>query len=174
MRLWLKNPLAIYTGTNSDAGAGLVIEGDRISELVASGQSPQQPVDQVFDASSLVLTPGLINAHHHFYQTLTRAFPAALNKSLFPWLRQLYPLWAGLDEACVALSTRLAVAELMLSGCTTVCDHHYLFNQNIAAAIDIQIEECMKLGARAVLTRGSMSLGQREGGLPPDSVSVIV
>lgn len=112
----------------------------------------------------------MINCHHHFYQTPTRAFPAALNKALFPWLAELYPVWAGLDEDSIALSTELALVELMLSGCTTASDHHYLFTDTIASACDIQVEVAKRLGARVVLTRGSMSLGKFAGGLPPDSV----
>ena len=170
MVTWIKNPLSVWTGNNTDAGGGLLIDGHIIIELVATGCAPIIAYDAVFDASELVIIPGLINCHHHFYQTLTRAFPAALNKELFDWLKQLYPVWAGLDEEAIALSTRLSVCELMLSGCTTVSDHHYLFNADITTAIDIQIHECEKLGARAILTRGSMSLGQSAGGLPPDHV----
>lgn len=167
---WIKNPLAIWTGNEYDARGGVVMQDGNILELVPKNAVPNLQYKHIFDASGLVLTPGLVNCHHHFYQTLTRAFPSALNKKLFPWLQQLYPVWAGLDEDCVRLSTRLALTELMLSGCSLASDHHYLFNADIGEAVDIQIEECEALGMRAVLTRGSMSLGQSKGGLPPDSV----
>ena len=170
LKTWLKNPLAVWTGTDCDASNGIVVDGARIAELVAAGNEPLCDVDQTFDASNLVVIPGLINCHHHFYQTLTRAYPAALNKKLFDWLVSLYPVWAGLEDEGIALSTELALAELMLSGCTTAADHHYLFTDRIRDAVDIQVESVRKMGARVILTRGSMSLGEKDGGLPPDSV----
>ena len=170
MRTWIKNPLAVWTGNDIGAGGGIVIADSTIAEVLASDDSPAGEVDAEFDASNLVIVPGLINCHHHFCQTLTRAFPAALNKELFPWLIELYPVWAGLDEDSIASSTELALAELMLSGCTTASDHHYLFTDQIATAIDIQVSVAKRLGARVMLTRGSMSLGKSEGGLPPDNV----
>ena len=118
----------------------------------------------------MVLLPGLINCHHHFYQTLTRALPTAQNKELFEWLKALYPIWAGIDEEGIYLSTELALAELMLSGCTTASDHHYLFSKHTGNAIDVQSQAASEMGARVILTRGSMSLGKSDGGLPPDSV----
>lgn len=139
-------------------------------EIVAAGCQPTNKADREFDASGLVILPGLINCHHHFYQTLTRAFPEALNKQLFNWLVSLYPVWAELTEDSIALSTELALAELMLSGCTTASDHHYLFTDQISNAIDVQVETVRRMGARVVLTRGSMSLGEKDGGLPPDKV----
>lgn len=170
MAVWIKNPLRVWTGNDLPAGGGIVVDGETITELVPAGARPETAYDDIFDASDLVLLPGLVNCHHHFYQTLTRAFPAALNKALFPWLRSLYPVWAGLDEKAIELSTQLAVAELMLSGCTLVSDHHYLFNSKLSMAIDLQMDACERAGIRAVLTRGSMSLGESSGGLPPDSV----
>ena len=170
MATWIKNPLKVWTGHDGDASGGIVVKGSKIVELIKSGHLPTVDYDSTIDASNLVLTPGLINCHHHFYQTLTRAFPSALNKELFPWLKSLYPVWAGLEEESIALSTRLALAELMLSGCSLASDHHYLFNRDIGSAIDIQAREAMELGIRVVLTRGSMSLGASQGGLPPDSV----
>lgn len=167
-RIWIKNPLAILAEEN--AGGGLVIEQDRIVELVPGGKEPSLPCAQVFDASEHVVTPGLVNCHHHFYQTLTRALPAALNQELFPWLQSLYPVWAGLTPEMISLSSRLALAELMLSGCTTASDHHYLFPRGLEQAIDQQVEAAQQLGIRVVLTRGSMSLGQADGGLPPQTV----
>jgi 8-oxoguanine deaminase len=147
-----------------------MVDGDRISEIVAAGSEPSKKPDRVFDATGLVIIPGLINTHHHFCQTLTRAYPGALNKELFDWLVSLYPVWAGLAEESIALSTELALAELLLSGCSTASDHHYLFTDQISNAIDIQVEVAGKMGARVILTRGSMSLGEKQGGLPPDAV----
>lgn len=168
-RLWIKNPLAIYTGTDRDASGGLVIEGNRIVECLAAGQHPTTPCNRTFDAGEHVVLPGLINTHHHFYQTLTRAYPDALNKELFPWLKSLYGVWAHLDPEMHGLATRLALTELLLSGCTTAADHHYLFPAGMEEAVDVQVEQARSVGMRVMLTRGSMSLGEKDGGLPPQS-----
>lgn len=165
--IWIKNPLAIFTANDQDASNGLVVQGNKIIELVAKGQEPFTDYTEVFDASELVITPGLINVHHHFYQTLTRAFPPSLNKRLFPWLKTLYPVWAGLESEQLAISSTIAMSELMLSGCTTASDHHYVFTEGLEDAIDIQFEAAKALGMRVHLTRGSMSLGEDQGGLPP-------
>jgi 8-oxoguanine deaminase len=167
LHCWIKNPLAVYTGTDQCAANGVVVCGSRITGLVAAGTAPAH-YDTCVDASGLVLTPGLINTHHHFFQTLTRALPAALNKELFPWLLSLYRVWVNLDEAMLAAASRLAMAELLLSGCTTAADHHYLFPPGLEHAIDIQAAAAADMGLRAVLTRGSMSLSEKDGGLPPD------
>ena len=165
MRLWIKNPLAILA---QGAEGGVVIEGSIIVELVARGVKPKH--DQVFDASAHVLLPGLINTHHHFYQTLTRAHPSAINKELFDWLKALYPVWAKLHPEAHRIATRLALTELMMSGVTTTSDHHYVFPAGLDNAMDIQVDEARKLGMRMTVTRGSMNLSQKDGGLPPDSV----
>ena len=167
MRLHLKNPLAILA---QGAEGGIVIEQGRIVELLASGQTPSRPVDQTFDASRHVVLPGLINTHHHFYQTLTRAHPSAINKELFPWLKALYPIWGRLDPDSFRISVRMALIELLLSGCTTAADHHYLFPSGLDEAIDIEVDEARKLGIRMTVTRGSMNLSEKDGGLPPDHV----
>ncbi|MGR5062430.1 8-oxoguanine deaminase [Photobacterium sp. DNB22_13_2] len=170
---WIKNPLAIFTANQQDnhtgqnIKGGIVIEGNRILETVVLGERPSVPIDITVDASQHVVTPGLINAHHHFYQTLTRAYPSALNKELFHWLKSLYPVWAGLDEEMMQVATELALVEMMMSGCTTASDHHYLLPNGLEHAIDIQVEAAQQLGIRAILTRGSMSLGEDQGGLPP-------
>lgn len=166
-RLWIKNPRAVFTANSQDASAGVVIEGAVIRELIPAGGEPSLPCDAVFDARDLVLLPGLINTHHHFYQTLTRAWAPVVNVPLFPWLKQLYPIWARLDAEALALASKVAMAELLLSGCTTTTDHHYLFPQGMEEAIDVQVDVVGELGMRAVLTRGSMSLGEDDGGLPP-------
>lgn len=166
-KIWIKQPLAIYA---TNAENGLVVQDDKIIELVPKGATPLNLIDEVFDASQLVVTPGLINTHHHFYQTLTRAYPTALNKELFPWLLSLYDVWENLDEQMIYHSTKLALSELLLSGCTTASDHHYVFPKRLENAIDIQVQVAKELGIRTVFTRGSMSLGRDDGGLPPQSV----
>ena len=165
--VWIKSPMAIFA---ENAEEGIVVQGEKILELVARGQKPKNQIDEVYDAGDSVLLPGLINTHHHFYQTLTRAYPEALNKELFPWLKSLYKVWANIQPEMIAVSTEIALSELLLSGCTTASDHHYLFPSQLENAIDIQVEEAKKLGIRVVLTRGSMSLGEDDGGLPPQSV----
>ena len=129
--IWIKNPLAIFSPVE-DAGGGLVVRESKIIELVSAASTPQQHFDEIFDASEHVVLPGLINTHHHFYQTLTRAFSEAINKPLFPWLMALYPVWARLTPEHIQISSRLAMVELMLSGCTTVADHHYVFPKGSA------------------------------------------
>ena len=168
MKTWIKNPAATWTGNQTSAENGIIIEGNVITELV-NGE-PESPVDEIYDAEKCVLLPGLVNCHHHFYQTLTRALPGALNKELFDWLVSLYPIWANLDEEAIRTATTTAVCELLLSGCTTTTDHHYVFSDQTTNAIDIQAEVTERLGIRAILTRGSMSLGKSDGGLPPDQV----
>lgn len=167
---WIKHPHACWTGNNIDATNGLVIDGDTIIELVPKGCEPIADYTQVIDARDHVLLPGLINCHHHFYQTLTRALPGALNKELFPWLKALYPVWANLNDDAIYASTQLALSELLLSGCTTAADHHYVFSSIMPHAIDAQVNAAATIGNRVTLTRGSMSLGESKGGLPPDSV----
>jgi 8-oxoguanine deaminase len=167
MKTWLKNPLSILA---ENAGGGILLEGTCIIELVPAGKEPSSEYDSVFDAGRHVIIPGLINLHHHFYQTLTRVYPQALNKELFPWLKTLYPIWSGLTPEALRISTRLALAELLLSGCTTASDQHYVFTEGLEDAIDLQVEESKNLGIRVVLCRGSMDRSQKDGGLPPDSV----
>ncbi len=163
--LWIKDPLAIFAG---NAAAGVVVKDGVISELVAAGEAPD--VEHVFDASHHVVLPGLINTHHHFFQTLTRAYGPALDLELFDWLKALYPVWANLTPEMLSVATELALTELLLSGCTTSTDHHYVFPGGLENGIDIQIEAARKVGVRAVLTRGSMDLSVKDGGLPPAEV----
>ncbi len=165
MRLWIKNPLAVLA---EDAAGGIVVEGTRIVELVQRGKTPIH--DTVFDASAHAVLPGLINTHHHFYQTLTRAHPQAINKELFDWLKALYPVWARLTPEAHRLATRLALTELLMSGVTCTSDHHYVFPSGLDDAMDIQVEEAARVGVRMMVTRGSMNLSVKDGGLPPDSV----
>lgn len=170
MTTWIRDPLAIFVEDGIDAGGGIVVENDIIVELVPTGHQPKSPVTRQVNAGDHVALPGLINTHHHFYQTLTRAFGPALNKELFPWLKTLYPVWAGLRPEDLRLAAKLAMSELLLSGCTTSVDHHYVFPKKLKNAIDIEVEVATELGMRAVFTRGSMNLSERDGGLPPEEV----
>ncbi|WP_407154401.1 8-oxoguanine deaminase [Bradyrhizobium sp. STM 3557] len=165
--IWIKDPLAILA---DGAERGVVVSEGHIVELVGAGQGPMTPGTAVFDATAHVVIPGLINTHHHFYQTLTRAMPAAMDRELFPWLKALYPVWARLTPEALDLAVTVAMAELMLSGCTTTTDHHYVFPSGLEDAIDIEVAAAQRLGLRVLLTRGSMNRSQRDGGLPPDSV----
>ena len=169
-RLWIRTPLAVFTANDLDAAGGVVVEDGRIAELVPAGGAPAAPCAEVFDASEHVLLPGLINTHHHFYQTLTRAWGPVASAELFPWLKNLYPVWARLTPEALHLASTAALAELLLSGCTTAADHHYLFPGGLQDAVDIQVEAVRSLGMRAMLTRGSMTLGEDDGGLPPRQV----
>ncbi|MBN9016225.1 MAG: 8-oxoguanine deaminase [Rhizobiales bacterium] len=161
-RVWVKDPIAVLA---DGAERGVVVENGRIVELVGKGAAPAHPVHSVFDASRHVVTPGLVNTHHHMFQTLTRAHPKAINKELFPWLQALFPIWAkNVDPENFRLATRLALTELLISGCTTASDHQYLFPPGLESAMDIQAEEAAKLGVRMTLTRGSLNLTADEGG----------
>lgn len=124
--------------------------------------------DQVIEATGMVILPGLVNTHHHLCQTLTRAVPAAQDAVLFDWLKTLYPIWAGLTGEAIYASALTGLAELMLSGCTTSSDHLYIFPND--ARLDDEIRAAQEIGIRFHATRGSMSLGESKGGLPPDRV----
>ena len=133
----------------------------------AAGLPPEAlQADEVIDASHHLVLPGLVNTHHHMYQSLTRAVPQVQNAELFGWLRGLYPIWAGLTPEMVQVSTQVAMAELLLSGCTTSSDHLYLYPNGVR--LDDSIEAAREIGMRFTATRGSMSVGQSQGGLPPD------
>jgi 8-oxoguanine deaminase len=165
--IWIKDPTGIFA---DGAERGLVVRGGKIVELVPAGGTPATADAVVFDASQHVVLPGLINTHHHFYQTLTRALPAAMDRELFPWLQALYPVWARLTPERLELGVTVAMSELLLSGCTTTTDHHYVFPAGLEDAVDIEVAVGKRLGVRVLLTRGSMNRSQRDGGLPPDSV----
>jgi 8-oxoguanine deaminase len=147
---------------------GAVFARDGVIEAV--GASAQLPAtgDEVIDARAQVVIPGLVNTHHHFYQTLTRAVPAAQDAELFTWLKTLYPIWARLTPEMAYVSTQTAMAELLLSGCTTSSDHLYLFPNG--TRLDDTLEAAAQIGMRFHAARGAMSVGESKGGLPPDSV----
>lgn len=165
MAVWIKAPLAILA---EKAGGGLVVDDGVIVELVAAGREPEAAIEGVFDASGHVILPGLVNTHHHMFQTLTRAHPRAINKELFAWLEALFPIWSkNVNPENFRLASRLALTELLMSGCTCVSDHHYLYPPGLEAAMDIQAEEAAALGMRITLTRGSLNLTEAEGGNAP-------
>lgn len=173
----IRNPELIVgmdDARSRQAGGALLIEDGWISEILAPGEVPPPDADGIdheIDATGLLVTPGLVNTHHHFYQTLTRNLPGGQNRPLFGWLNYHYEIWRELDEECVEVSSRSAVAELMLSGCTLSSDHHYVFPRAAAPdLIDRQIAAARELGLRFMPTRGSMSLGKSAGGLPPDDL----
>ena len=146
---------------------GLLVRDNVIEMVGPTGELPQE-ADRVIDASGMIVLPGLVNTHHHLYQTLTRALPAVQDVELFDWLRALYPIWAELTGEAVYVSALVGLAELILSGCTTTTDHLYLFPNDVS--LDDEIRAARELGIRFHPCRGSMSLGQSEGGLPPDRV----
>jgi 8-oxoguanine deaminase len=161
-RLWLRDPIAVLA---EGAERGLVVSDGVIVELVGA-RGPQSTYDLVFDASRHVITPGLVNAHHHFFQTLTRAHPRAINKKLFPWLQTLYPIWGReLNRDAFRLAVRVALAELLMSGCTTTTDHLFVFPADMPDAVDIEVEEARALGMRMALTRGAIDLDFENGGI---------
>ncbi len=137
---------------------------------VGAGSFGLPKAETVIRAPHSAAIPGLVNTHHHLYQTLTRAYAPAADAQLFDWLRTLYPIWARLDEEAVYVSALAGMAELLLSGCTTTADHHYVFPRGKSDLIDVQIEAARRVGMRFHPTRGSMSVGRSKGGLPPDSV----
>lgn len=147
----------------------LLVTGAAVSWVGPHDQLPPHLADQAdrrVNAQGKILLPGFVNTHHHFYQTLTRAIPEAQNAGLFDWLKSLYPIWAELTPADVRVSTQLALTELLLSGCTTSSDHHYLWPNG--CRLDDQFEAAQAVGVRFHGARGSMSLGESQGGLPPD------
>ena len=166
--------IAVLDDANTERHhASLLIRDGRIDRIFAADESVDAwlapgAVDEVIDARQHVVVPGLINTHHHMYQSLTRAVPQVQNAELFSWLQGLYPIWAGLTPEMVKVSTQVAMAELLLSGCTTSSDHLYIYPNGVR--LDDSIEAAHTMGMRFTATRGSMSVGQSQGGLPPDRV----
>lgn len=150
-------------------GGWVAITGGLISGIGASTDTEPQ-AKTVIDATDCLVTPGLVNTHHHIYQNLTRAFPPMTDKPLFGWLQSLYPLWRAIDEEAVFTSAYVGLAELALSGCTTSTDHLYLHPHGAGDLLTAEITAARELGMRFHPTRGSMSLSMKDGGLPPDDV----
>ena len=147
-------------------GASIFVRDEAIEAIGNAADLPQS-ADRIVDARNCIVMPGLVNTHHHFYQTLTRALPAAQNVELFDWLVTLYPIWSRLRPAALRSATAVACAELLLSGCTTASDHTYLWPND--CTIDDQIAVASDIGIRFHASRGSMSVGRSQGGLPPDN-----
>jgi cytosine/adenosine deaminase-related metal-dependent hydrolase len=150
---------------NEHPGGWLLVDGGFVQ---SAGTGTRPEADDLVDLGGAVVTPGLINTHHHLWQNLTRA--RAQDENLFGWLQTLYPVWARIDEEAEYAAARCGLAELALSGCTTVFDHHYLFPPGREGLLEAEIRAARELGVRIVASRGSMDLGQSDGGLPPDSV----
>ena len=159
-----------YVVVMDDAGTehedGWVLVDDGVVAATGGGVEPE--ADERVDLGGALVTPGLVNTHHHLYQTLTRA--RAQESNLFGWLKALYPIWARLDEGAEHVAARTGLAELALSGCTTVFDHHYVFPRGAGDLIEAEMTAARELGVRLVPSRGSMDLGESDGGLPPDSL----
>jgi 8-oxoguanine deaminase len=149
------------------ADGGIYVEDNVIRQVGVTADLPTE-ADEVINAEGMLIMPGMVNTHHHFFQTLTRNVPAAQDANLFNWLVTHYPIWAGLTPEAVYVSSKVAIAELMLSGCTTSSDHTYIWPNG--ARIDDQIMAAREMGFRFHAARGSMSVGESQGGLPPDSV----
>lgn len=165
---------ALLVATVDDArreipGGWIAITGGLIT-AVGSTSDPLPQASEIIDASGCLVTPGLINTHHHLYQNLTRAYPPMTSSPLFGWLQTLYPLWRVLNEESVYVSAWVGLAELALSGCTTSTDHLYLHPRGGGDLLTAEINAAKDLGMRFHPTRGSMSLSQKDGGLPPDDV----
>ncbi len=148
-------------------GASIFVR-DNVVEAIDAAGAPARAADAAIDCSRMVLLPGLVNTHHHFYQTLTRSVPGTQDVKLFDWLQTLYPMWGRFTPEAIRVSTQIAIAELLLSGCTTSMDHTYIWPNG--ARVDDQIEVAREMGFRFHASRGSMSLGRSKGGLPPDDV----
>lgn len=175
--LLIHNAACIATFDHAEPAQGRELKGaslfvrDKLIEWIgpASELPPAlKDADETIDARGHLVMPGLVNTHHHMFQSLTRAIPAVQNAELFGWLRGLYPIWTGLTPDMVQVSTQVAMAELLLSGCTTTSDHLYIYPNGVR--LEDSIEAAQQIGMRFLATRGSMSVGQSAGGLPPDSV----
>ena len=151
-----------------EIAGGAVFMRDHVIEAVGKTSELPTSADEIIDARGQIVIPGLVNTHHHMYQTLTRVIRPAQDCELFTWLRALYPIWAGLTPEMVWVSTQIAMAELLLSGCTTSSDHLYLFPNGVR--LDDSLEAAAEIGMRFHAARGAMSVGQSQGGLPPDAV----
>ena len=168
--LLLKNCFYIFLSADEKPrrGEDILIRDNHIAKI---GAGIDEAVDRIIDCSTCVAIPGFVNTHHHFYQTLTRNLPAVQNAELFDWLVYLYEVWKYLDEEAVYYASMLAIGELLKTGCTTSTDHHYIYPQNVSADfIAAQFKAAANLGMRLSPSRGSMSLGKKDGGLPPDNV----
>ncbi|MCP4538419.1 MAG: 8-oxoguanine deaminase [Chloroflexi bacterium] len=176
--LFLKHADLLVTMNDDDRripDGGLFVQDNVIKQVgptdeLLRAHPEYAKADRVIDAGGMIVLPGLVNTHHHLYQTLTRAVPAAQDATLFQWLKTLYPIWAGLTPKAIYTSALVGLAELILSGCTTASDHLYIYPPESGYRIDDEIRAAQEIGVRFHASRGSMSLGESDGGLPPDSV----
>jgi cytosine/adenosine deaminase-related metal-dependent hydrolase len=166
--LLVKGAELVVTGDDEVPGGWVSIRGGVIDAVGRPGDEPE--ADRVVDATNCLVTPGLINTHHHIYQNLTRAYRPATESNLFGWLTALYPIWSRLDEEAAYVSAWIGLAELALGGCTTTTDHLYVHPRGAGDLISAEIRAAAEVGLRFHPTRGSMSLSKKDGGLPPDSV----
>ncbi|MCW2692573.1 MAG: amidohydrolase [Mycobacterium sp.] len=157
-------------GTAREIVGGWVAVTDGLVSALGGPGDPAPPARRVLDATGCLVTPGLVNTHHHIYQNLTRAYAPVVNGSLFTWLSGLYPVWAGIDAEAAYLSAWVGLAELALGGCTTTTDHLYIAPRGGGDLWGAEIQAAKEVGLRFHPTRGSMSLSIKDGGLPPDSV----
>jgi cytosine/adenosine deaminase-related metal-dependent hydrolase len=158
--------LVVMDDAGTEEPSGWVLVEDGFVSATGSGDPPAAV--ETIDLNGALVTPGLVNTHHHLFQTLTRA--RAQEADLFTWLRELYPVWARLDAEAEYAAARAGLAELVLSGCTTVFDHHYVFPRGRDGLIEAEVQAARELGVRIVASRGSMDLGEADGGLPPDDL----
>ena len=165
-RLFANAYVVVMDDAGSEHEDGWVLVEDDLVAATGSGAGPD--ADEQVDLAGALVTPGLVNAHHHLYQTLTRA--RAQEADLFTWLKTLYPVWARIDAEAEHAAARTGLAELALAGCTTVFDHHYVFPRGAGDLIEAEMTAARELGVRLVPSRGSMDLGESDGGLPPDSI----
>ena len=170
--IFLKNIYALMTGSDRPAlsGVDMRIDSGKVNRIGVGLAVPEDY--RIIDCSNLVVVPGFVNTHHHFFQTLTRNLPAVQDAKLFDWLVYLYEVWKYIDDEAIYYSSLLAMSELLKTGCTCSTDHHYLFPRQCAESdlTGIQFEAADRLGMRFSPTRGSMSLSKKDGGLPPDTV----
>jgi cytosine/adenosine deaminase-related metal-dependent hydrolase len=162
--------VATVDDARREVPGGWVAVTDGVVSGIGGPGDPPPDAATTLDASGCLVTPGLVNTHHHLYQNLTRAFAPALTGGLFDWLRTLYPRWAGLDEEAAHVSAYVGLTELALGGCTTSTDHLYVFPRGAGDLVSAEVAAARELGVRFSPTRGSMSLSEKDGGLPPDAV----
>lgn len=162
--------LATFDDQQQEIRQGALLVRDNVIEQVGTTAELPDAADEVLDLNDRhVVLPGLVNTHHHFFQTLTRAYPPSQDKELFHWLQNLYPIWSNLTAERFHISTQMAAAELILSGCTTASDHHYLYPND--CTLDDEIRAMQEIGIRFHASRGSMTIGESQGGLPPDHLT---
>jgi cytosine/adenosine deaminase-related metal-dependent hydrolase len=165
-RLFANAYVVVMDDAGTELQSGWLLTADGVVSQIGDGPEPE--ADSREDLAGALVTPGLVNTHHHLYQTLTRA--RAQEADLFTWLKELYPVWARIDAEAEHAAAKTGLAELALSGCTTVFDHHYVFPRGGGDLIEAEMSAARELGVRLIPSRGSMDLGESDGGLPPDSL----